>query len=374
MDDIETNLNYYDDDSNKLIQPIKVNIKNARSRDNKLDDCSFELTKHETVLREDDFHHNVDKIKKIYFDEIKILLMKVTGCSDVHIIQHNINNSNNNSNMIYTNYTPISAKALFLNSYQTIPPKTGAYSIVSAIRNISETPMNHSNVIALADERSIVKPDDYIQHNVKTENENSHQQYCLDSTNSFFHQWYYFSHMRNDEVLLVKEFDSRNDITGRICFRSEIKSDSQKYETIEVRALLYFADISFNTCPSKVIGKEYRSSPSSLAQEEYNSFGWLNGMFSWMIPTTKTVTVEEGVMKCESSLKYIKHWPREVILKIKNDVHKPEASLEFANDLVLDRYNILGLEQVPHATKQIIIQKLMERGFEEKFKKAFTEI
>ena len=98
MDDIETILSYIDNKNDNSISPIKVTIKNGRSRINKLDDCSFELIKHKTILIKDDFYYNEEKIKTIYYDEIKILLMKLTGCSDVHIIHHNINNNSNTNN------------------------------------------------------------------------------------------------------------------------------------------------------------------------------------------------------------------------------------------------------------------------------------
>jgi len=161
----------------------------------------------------------------------------------------------------------------------------------------------------------------------------------------------------------------------------EIVNDNGIKIQIEVRALLYFCDYHFNTCPLRIPGKDYNGSNSDKInislQEENNSFSWLNGMFSWMIPTTtksENVSIDEGVMKCESSLKYINHWPRDVIIKIKTEVNKPNAAFEFATDLVTDHKNILGLEKISLDTKEKIIQKLMERGFEKNFMKAFNDI
>jgi len=161
----------------------------------------------------------------------------------------------------------------------------------------------------------------------------------------------------------------------------EIVNDNGIKIQIEVRALLYFCDYHFNTCPLRIPGKDYNGSNSDKInislQEENNSFSWLNGMFSWMIPTTtksENVSIDEGVMKCESSLKYINHWPRDVIIKIKTEVNKPNAAFEFATDLVTDHKNILGLEKISLDTKEKIIQKLMERGFEKNFMKAFKDI
>ena len=125
-------------------------------------------------------------------------------------------------------------------------------------------------------------------------------------------------------------------------------------------------------------GKHYqiRGEKESILNEEApcHPFGWLYYLFSFFIPTsTNPITADEGVSKCELVLNYINYWPKDYVKKIRAGMHREEAAKEFAEHLVVDQGNYMGLEHAAPEIKSEIVEKLMERGFKEKFLKAFTK-
>jgi hypothetical protein len=80
--------------------------------------------------------------------------------------------------------------------------KKGRFAYVNAWRNISETPIQ-DNHLAMLDEQTTVKPDDYIIADLFTSGSKD-QQYKLRPNNHELHQWWYFSAMKKNEVILFK--------------------------------------------------------------------------------------------------------------------------------------------------------------------------
>jgi len=64
------------------VKNVEQTIHNARGKGCALDTHSFELVEHTTTLSTNDFYEHPEKITSIYYEEIKLLLKKETGCSD----------------------------------------------------------------------------------------------------------------------------------------------------------------------------------------------------------------------------------------------------------------------------------------------------
>ena len=101
----------------------------------------------------------------------------------------------------------------------------GRFLYINAWRSISDTPIG-DNHLAVCDQTSLVKPDDYITADLfmAAPGSGAHiQQYRLSDRNSNQHRWYYFSKMKKDDIILYKQYDSDTTLSGRLCFHTAFK-------------------------------------------------------------------------------------------------------------------------------------------------------
>merc|ERR1712137_865872 len=73
------------------------------------------------------------------------------------------------------------------------------------------------------------------------------EQYRLTPNRADEHQWYYYPHMRSNELLLFKQFDSDPGRTSRFTFHSsfsdpDISPHLPRRESVEVRAMAIFIE------------------------------------------------------------------------------------------------------------------------------------
>merc|ERR1719198_1631355 len=73
------------------------------------------------------------------------------------------------------------------------------------------------------------------------------EQYRLAAERAREHEWYYYPHMRKDEVLLFKQFDSDPGRSSRFTFHSSFCDPSAaaglpQRESVEVRAMVIFVE------------------------------------------------------------------------------------------------------------------------------------
>jgi len=83
------------------------------------------------------------------------------------------------------------------------------------------------------------------------------EQYRLTAERAGEHQWFYYPHMRKDEVLLFKQFDSDPNRSSRFTFHSsfmdpEVEAALPKRESVEVRAMAIFIDEGGSQLPPSV--------------------------------------------------------------------------------------------------------------------------
>jgi hypothetical protein len=252
---------------------LETTIRSGRNQELKVNETSFELMKHPTALATEEFYSNSAKVQSEYYEEIAALLTKVTGSPHVKVFHHQVRSESRQDNRvlkdgsintstsvqpyahgIHTDSSCYHAETMFKQMVLGMPDecRQGRFMYINAWRNISETPIE-DNHLAVLDERSLVKPDDYIQQNLFGVGYDV-LQYVLSARNANSHKWYYFPKMTKDEVILFKQWDSDPSKEGRVCFHTAVKDPSDRTdapcrESIEVRAFVFFPDHRPNTCP-----------------------------------------------------------------------------------------------------------------------------
>ena len=195
----------------------------------------------------------------------------------------------------------------------------------------------------------------------------------MNHTNSNKHRWYYYPSMTKDEVLLFKQYDSKTDNIGsRFCFHTAMNTLGDSYptrESIEIRAIVFFADESINTCPERVKGHDYlnKNNDTEEVAETKN-----NSIFGWLFGSLADVSVEEGARRCENAIVYLSYWPKDIVAYIKAGKNRPEAALELAQALADDKKNHLKIRHLKKEKKADIVKRLMDNGFKNKFDIAFA--
>ena len=107
----------------------------------------------------------------------------------------------------------------------------------------------------MVDERTIVKPDDYVVKDLIAK-DFSAVQYGLNARHANNHKWYYFPAMNRDEAIIFKQMDSDWTKQSRICFHMSAHNPQVKNhkirESIELRMICYWkvADSGVNSMPT----------------------------------------------------------------------------------------------------------------------------
>jgi len=250
--------------------PVEVLVKDGRKGGHKLDKNSFSFeTGVPTALSTEDFYNDDKKVKDVYYKEMAELLKKATGAEHVEMFHHQVRNSERSNataesgtmtsvqgyaGAVHSDSHPYSAKGIFRMFAQKLGERfhKGRFLYINAWRNISDTPIGNDH-LAVCDETSLVKPDDYIVTDF-FDKAYSLQQYRLLDDNVDSHRWFYFPNMKKDEVILFKQWDSDPNLEGRLCFHTAFHDDNappcSTRESVEARGIAFFPDHEPNTCPS----------------------------------------------------------------------------------------------------------------------------
>jgi hypothetical protein len=231
--------------------PKTVTIHNARPLLNQLslDTQGFVLTHHESKVV--NFYDEAE-VREIYYPEVEGLLKEATGAVKVVIFDHVVrcaakarpgeNAVREPAKLVHNDYSlksaprrvhdhvPEEAEELLRHRFVEI-------NVWRAIRGpIQESPL------ALCDARSIAQEDV-----VPTDLVYPHR---VGETYSFTynpnHRWFYFPDMQRSEAVLLKCYDSKEDGRARFTAHTSFADptsppDAQPRESIEVRALVFFA-------------------------------------------------------------------------------------------------------------------------------------
>jgi len=129
------------------------------------------------------------------------------------------------------------------------------------------------------DERTTVKPDDYIAKDLFGDGY-SVTQYALSARHADVHKWYYFPRMTQGEGILFKLMDSDWTKSGRICFHmsandpSVPSAGSRPRESIELRMLCFWRDAVVDSMPTEErISASLTRSLDNIARSDPTSLG-----------------------------------------------------------------------------------------------------
>lgn len=260
-----------------------VQIHNGRNQNLKLDETSFELVDCPTSLSRDDFYAiqqgNADLLQK-YHQEVTFFIQQKLGCDKVICFHHQVRNEKQvgqdgvegyAGGGPHTDSSPVSADQLALSTIDD-PDNYERYLYLNLWRNIADEPIQNDH-LAMVDERTVVKPDDYIVADLYG-NGYTTVQYRLNARHAAQHKWYYFPEMQRDEAIIFKQMDSDFTKQGRICFHmsahnSQVKNYKPR-ESIELRMMCYWkvADSGVNSMPtSENISLEHIRDPEDFANE-----------------------------------------------------------------------------------------------------------
>ena len=245
-----------------------------------LDQKSFQLVRHDTSLATSDFYDLTVERKRRYYSEVKEVLANLMGTSHVKIMSHQVRNearltpkpSSSSSlpgsakddssvksyaSCVHSDSGPMAAEQTFKNHVWRMDSccTKGRFVLVNCWRNISDAHPIENNFLAFCDERSLVKPDDYMEYDVFGEGWSA-TQYRLSHRNARRHKWYYFPRMRKNEMAVFKVWDSDWTKESRCCFHTSVRDpraspNAPPRESIEVRAICFFpsTEDDLNTCP-----------------------------------------------------------------------------------------------------------------------------
>lgn len=254
----------------------EVNVYDGRKEKGlTLDDASFELADCPTALSSEDFHKIAGEgeegleAKAKYYKEVEQFMLKRLGCDKVVCMHHQVRcqermeggKGNYAGYAVGGPHTDSSAvsgdmQAPELAKKDGDTTKYRRYLYVNLWRNISEDPIEDYH-LACMDERTAVKPDDYVPKDLHGDGY-SVQQYSLNARHSDVHKWYYYPKMTKNEAILFKQVDSDWTKSGRVCFHMAVKdtnlpSDSapKARESIELRMFCFWKDADVDSMPTE---------------------------------------------------------------------------------------------------------------------------
>ena len=232
--------------------PHSVPIHDGRAaRDSfTLDGSGFELVDQPTAMR--DFC-DPDELRALYYPEAERLIAARSGAARVHIFDHTIRTSDEAARLtqklrepvlaVHNDYTersgPQRVRDFFPDEAEAL--LDNRFAIVQVWRPVG-TPVER-DPLAIADARSLA-PGDFIAVERRfPDRVGEIYQFAYNRA----HRWYYFPHMRRDEALVFKVYDSAKDGRARWSAHTAFVdpsslADAPPRESIEIRAFAFFAD------------------------------------------------------------------------------------------------------------------------------------
>jgi hypothetical protein len=263
---IEATLNYLVDTGEKLVteagpggtadmrggklDPRRVIIRNGRplASDLLLDREGFRLARHDTKIA--DFYSD-DEVRRVYYPEMEALVKAESGASRVVVFDHTLRTGDDALReqrkirevvpRVHNDYTewsgPQRVRDLLPDEAEALLRRR--FAIVQVWRPISH-PIE-SFPLAICDARS-VSEDNLIVSERRYPNRVG-QTYAI--TYNPNHKWFWFPHMRREEAIVFKVYDSLKD--GRARWTAHTAFDdptspanARPRESIEIRTLAFF--------------------------------------------------------------------------------------------------------------------------------------
>jgi hypothetical protein len=229
---------------------VEVPIRDARPivGEITLDRHGFELVRHRSAVR--DFYDD-DEVKRIYYPEAERLLRAATGASRVFVFDHMTRRRAISGDgtgdgrrqpvtRVHVDHTarsgPQRVRDLLADEAEEL--LQGRVQIVNVWRPIKGPLVDAP--LAVCDAAS-VEPNDLVPSDLIYPHRVG-ETYSVTYRPS--HRWFYFPHMRTDEALLLKCYDSNHDGRARFAPHTafidpKTPADAPPRESIELRALVF---------------------------------------------------------------------------------------------------------------------------------------
>jgi hypothetical protein len=229
-----------------------MKIRNGRRAVNELtlDRQGFAFVRHRTHVA--DFY-DPEEVTRIYYPEVEQLLKEATGAVRVHVFDHNVrcrpmakrgeNGAREPVKFAHNDYTlksgPQRVRDLLPGEAdELLKHRFAEINVWRPIRGpVEESPL------AVCDATSMTLKD-FAATDLKYRDRTGEVYSVMFSPD---HRWFYFPRMERDEALLLKCYDSAEDRRARFTAHTGIDDptstpDATPRESIEARALLFFAD------------------------------------------------------------------------------------------------------------------------------------
>jgi len=231
----------------------EVTIHNGRNDkpSSSLDVEGFRLVSQKTEV--EDFYDDL-QIEPTYHEEVKALLLKVTGATRIEIFddtrrsasldRQKAKNIREPADIVHNDYTARSGVNRLRDHFADDPNEAERllqrrFAIINVWRSIAGPVYNHPLVLCDA---ATVRPEDLVSVERRAEERTGELQVALHNSGQ---RWYYFPEMQMDEALLFKTFDSETDGRVRFTIHSsyedpDVPGGARPRESIETRCLVFF--------------------------------------------------------------------------------------------------------------------------------------
>lgn len=376
--------------------PQDIRVRNGRLEKQQqltIDDAGFELIDCPTTLSTSDFYKmgEEEDIQTRYYDEIADAVKEKLKCDKVVCFHHQVRNQEKAGKDGVQGYagvsphsdsSPVSGDQLAIQMAEEGEGTYERYAYINLWRNIAEIPIEDDH-LAMLDERTTVKPDDYIPKDLFADGY-SVAQYGLNARHAHRHKWYYFPQMTKNEAIIFKQMDSDYTKSGRICFHMSINdptasANAPARQSIEVRMMCYWkkTEGGLDTMPTNEntnasMIKDPEEYAKNMAKESSSVTGLLQKtpVLKWFIPgsTKKPPRVYSGspsdyLSEFVVTMKYFPSWPKDAkkwaqgVMK-RNGVEK--GIVEITKELVNDSMNYQKTKAFKADEKKEIVDFLLE--------------
>jgi hypothetical protein len=241
--------------SNVVPDPHRVDIYDGRAIDASVDREGFALVEHRSAVR--DFF-NDEEVRSVYYPEAERLLKAQTGASRVFIFDHTTRRRSPDEVLDSGRRGEGQPRGPVGRVHVDHTERSGPQRVRDLLGDDAEALLKHRFAVVniwrptkgpledaplgVCDARSVA-PQDLVETDLVYRNRTG-ETYSV--TYSPRHRWYFYPHMRTDEALLLKCYDSRKDVarfSPHSAFENSLApANAPLRESIELRAFLFFED------------------------------------------------------------------------------------------------------------------------------------
>jgi hypothetical protein len=236
---------------NFTMQEVSIHDGRNDMPSSSLDVEGFQLVSQKTEVN--DFYDDL-QVEQTYHEEVKTLLMEMTGAARIEIFDDTRRSSSletqqdrnirEPADIVHNDYTARSGVKRLRDHFADDPDEAEKllrrrFIIVNVWRSISGRIYNNPLVLCDA---TTVSPEDLVSVERRAEDRIGELQVALHDSGQ---RWFYYPEMQMDEALLFKTFDSETDGRARFTIHTSFENpgapvDAPPRESIETRCLVFF--------------------------------------------------------------------------------------------------------------------------------------